>query len=167
MGWNEDLLPLGRGTLHKLISLRNYELLFVIERRPARLDTTVEHLMLATAHVLAHSTGAHLLRIQIFETLDLVDFESIGTLCAWTVGGAHALLLLLHVEVEIGILDVAHIGRLLMTAEKVTPVGLLAYGTSAIATDLAPFGLRVPTCQRYVQGTSSHIAVFHFGITIL
>ena len=66
--------------------------------------------MLATTHILAHCTSAHLLRIQILETLYLINFKSISTLSAWTVRGADTLLLLLHVEVEVWVLNVAHIG---------------------------------------------------------
>lgn len=107
--------------------------------------------MLATTHViLANSTSTHLLCIQIFETLYLINFKSICTLSAWTIRCADTLLLLLHVEVEIRVLNVAHIGRLLMTAEQVTPIRLLTDGTSAIPTYLTPFGLSISTRLRYV-----------------
>ena len=137
--------------MHQLVPLRNYQLLLVVERWPARLYATIKNLVLSTTHiVLAHSTSAHLLRVQVLETLDLVNFERVGTLGAGTIRGANTLLLLLHVKIEVWILDIAHVGRLLLPAEQVTPIGLLADGASAIATDLASFGLGVPASYGYV-----------------
>lgn len=164
--WHEDLLSLSRWTLHQLVSLGNYELLFIIQSWSTRLHTSIENLVLATTHILAHCTSAHLLRIQIFETLYLINFKGVCALSAWAIRGADTLLLLLHVEVEIRVLNVAHIGRLLMTAEQVTPVSLLADGASAIATYLAPFGLGICARQRYVQVTSRQIPIFHFRIIV-
>ena len=161
---HKDLLSLRRRTLHQLVSLGNNELLLIIQCWSARLHTTVENLVLATTHILAHGTSAHLLGIQIFETLYLIYFESVCTLSAWTIRGADTLLLLLHVEVEIRVLNVAHIGRLLMTAQQVTPICLLTDGTSAIPTDLTPFSLSA--CQRNVQATSGQIPVHYFRIVV-
>ena len=77
-------------------------------------------------------------------------FQSMPTVGAW---GDSWSLLLLHVEVSVWVSDLAHVWALLLNAQAISSVGVLAMSSSGVVALLAPD-------REIVEALTGHAKIF-------